>query len=197
MDLAVSTPDPAGAAPEPSTPAGTVAYGYQSSTDSPAPTSVRAAPAASAGLTPRHFRFADGASPIRDAIAPGDGGAASPEPERRWCGDGFCTRREFDDFFGEAAQSEARWAAAAAPDRSAAPAGAPLAADPAAAASDDAPTDAVASAACDIGALAGVAEAQIAGIADDATRRQAEAVCRDLVINHAALSVLRAALVAP
>ena len=48
MDLAVSTPDPAGAAPEPSPPAGTVAYGYQSSTDSPAPTSVRAAPAASA-----------------------------------------------------------------------------------------------------------------------------------------------------
>ena len=96
MDLAVSTPDPAGAAPEPSTPAGTVAYGYQSSTDSPAPTSVRAAPAASAGLTPRHFRFADGASPIRDATAPGGGGAASPEPERRWYGDGYYTRREFE-----------------------------------------------------------------------------------------------------
>ena len=178
MDLAVSTPGPAAAAPEPDTATGTDTFGYQSSTESPGFDSSRAAPVASAGLAPRQIAFANGASPNRDATAPGGGGAAPPEPERRWCGDGFYTRREFDEFFGDDELSATQWAGAAASVQDGAPAGAPLAADPTPAAGDGTPSDAVASAARDIGALAGVAEAQVAGIAGDAERRQAEAVLR-------------------
>ena len=100
MDPAVSTPGPAEAAPEPSTQTGTGTYGYQSGTESSV-RPPRAEPDADASLEPRQIAFANGASPICDATAPGGSGAASPEPERRWCGDGFYTRREFDEFFGD------------------------------------------------------------------------------------------------
>ena len=86
MDPSPATPAPAGAA------FGT-AYGSGTATADLVSGNGRDASAAAwlDRLAPRHIAFGEGAARNRGADAPSDGGA-----ERRWCGDAYYTRKEFE-----------------------------------------------------------------------------------------------------
>jgi len=52
-------------------------------------------------------------SPIVPRILEHDDFPPDDPEERRWCGDGHYTRREFDEYFADAEAADAAWARAA------------------------------------------------------------------------------------